>query len=119
MRAESSKTTGKRSTKPGPSSLARTRTRSRAELLATPDVPDEPIATSIRFTATQFVLRLEDGREVAVPLEWSPLLRDAPRSKLRNVEFVDGGRDLHWPDLDEDMHIVDLLYPPRFAAHFK
>ncbi len=82
-------------------------------------MPEEPRAAAVRFTADRIVLELEDGRDLSIPLEYFVRLRDAPIKQIENVELIDDGRDLHWPDLDEDIHVVDLFYPPRFAAEFK
>ena len=91
----------------------------RASECGTPDVPEEPRAVAVTYTEDCFVIELEDGRALHVPLEWSVRLRDATPEQLKNVELVGGGMDLSWPDLDEDMHVVDLLYPPRFADQVK
>ena len=66
-----------------------------------------------------FTVVLEDGRELAVPLEWFVRLRDAPRAKLENVRLMGAGEAICWPDLDEDLHVFDLLYPKRFADEFR
>jgi hypothetical protein len=85
----------------------------------TPSMPEEPRAAAVRFTQDRIVVELEDGRDLAIPLEYFVRLRDAPADQIRNVELVDDGRDLHWPDLDEDIHVVDLFYPPRLAREFR
>ena len=92
---------------------------SQAEIEAMPDLPEEPRATAVRIGEYHFTVVLEDGRELAVPLEWSIRLRDATRVQLENVKLIGGGTDLCWPDLDEDLHVVDLLYPSRFADQVK
>jgi len=52
---------------------------------------------------------LEDGREVAVPLEWFAALRNATEPQLNNWRFIGNGAGVHWPDLDEDILIERLL----------
>jgi hypothetical protein len=37
----------------------------------------EPLATEVEVTAAAIKVLLEDGREIPVPLEWYPRLRDA------------------------------------------
>ena len=84
-----------------------------------PDLPEAPRATAVRISEYHFTVMLEDGRELAVPLEWFVRLRDAPRAKLENVRLLSDGEDIAWPDLDEDLHVFDLLYPKRFADEFR
>lgn len=90
-----------------------------AEVISTPDVPEEPIAIGVQVTSRDFILKLQDGRRVSVPIAWSPLLQGASRKARKNVRILSGGRDLSWPDADEDLHVVDLLYPPSFAKGFR
>jgi Protein of unknown function (DUF2442) len=60
-------------------------------------------------------VELEDGRELVIPLEWSVLLRDAPHPSLLDFTIDADGSAIHWRALDEDIRVVDLLYPPEFA----
>lgn len=57
-----------------------------------------------------------DGRELRLPLEYFTALRDAPLKQVENVELVTCGRGLHWPDLDEDLRVSDLLYPAQISS---
>lgn len=54
-------------------------------------------------------LQLDDGREIAVPIEWFPSLRDANDDQRRNWRFIGGGEGIHWEDLDEDILVEGLL----------
>jgi len=112
MRSVSLKTTSTRSGKRGASFLT-------YDQCGHPDFPEDPVARRVRFTRTHFIVGLEDGREIGVPLKGCPLLRKASARALRDVEIIADGHDLHWPKLDEDIHVVDLLYPPRLAREFK
>ena len=112
MHENSLKSTGSDSTTTGRPFL-------RADECCTPDVPEVPRAVAVTYADGCFVIALEDGRALHVPLEWSVRLRDATPEQLENVELVGGGVDISWPDLDEDMHVVDLLYPSRFADQVK
>ena len=82
-------------------------------------MPDEPRAVEVHAIDDCLAVYLEDGRELRLPLEFFVRLRDAPIAQIENVEIIAGGRDLHWPDLNEDIHVVDLFYPPKFAAAYK
>jgi hypothetical protein len=52
---------------------------------------------------------LADGRELAVPLEWFPRLRDATTEQRKNWRFIGRGQGIHWPDVDEDISVAGLL----------
>lgn len=66
-------------------------------------------ATHLRFTSDKMVVSLEDGRELSIPLEWFPRLRDAKIQQLNNWRFIGKGEGVHWEDLDEDILIENLL----------
>lgn len=52
---------------------------------------------------------LIDGRIIGVPLTWFPALHCASAEQREQYEIGAGGRSLHWPDLDEDISVVNLL----------
>lgn len=54
-------------------------------------------------------ISLEDGRELSIPLEWFPKLRDANQDALLNFRFIGGGEGIHWESLDEDILVTNLL----------
>lgn len=41
-------------------------------------------AVKVWFDGTKFYILLEDTRELAVPLDWFPKLRDATKEQLNN-----------------------------------
>jgi hypothetical protein len=67
------------------------------------------LARSARFTVTDLVVELVDGRTVSVPLAWFPTLARAARRELENFEILADGEGIHWPDLDEDLSVAGLL----------
>jgi hypothetical protein len=68
-------------------------------------------ATAVDVATDESSLRvvLADGRELAVPLEWFPRLRDATPEQRRNWRLIGRGRGIHWEDVDEDISVVGLL----------
>lgn len=75
-----------------------------------PSVKHKPArATDLWFTDQKLFVRLEDGREIAVPLEWFPKLRDAQTEDLNNWRLIGNGIGIHWETLDEDISIEGLL----------
>jgi hypothetical protein len=68
-----------------------------------------PLAVMVSFAEESFYVTLADGREIGVPLEWFPLLRDATKEQRENWRMIGGGIGIHWPDLDEDISVEGLL----------
>ncbi|HEV7881882.1 DUF2442 domain-containing protein [Bradyrhizobium sp.] len=64
-------------------------------------------ARSVEFTASELVVTLTDGRRIATPLDWYPLLVKASAAQRANFEIMAMG--IHWPDLDEDLSIAGML----------
>ena len=52
---------------------------------------------------------LADGRTVSVPVEWYPRLAHAKVAERENWRLVGRGAGIHWPDLDEDISLQNLL----------
>ena len=50
-----------------------------------------------------------DGRVLSVPLVWFPVLRDATPAERAQYEIGGGGVSLHWPELDEDLSVGNLM----------
>jgi len=67
------------------------------------------IASDVWFQDQKLFVRLDDGREIAVPIEWFPSLRDATKKQRNNRRFTGGGERIHWEDLDEDILVEALL----------
>ena len=55
------------------------------------------------------IVSLSDGREVSVPLEWFPRLRDATPEQRKNWRFIAKGIEMHWEEIDEDIGVSTLL----------
>ncbi len=77
--------------------------------MSTSPIKIEPLVTGVSFTADSLCVTLADGREVAVPLEWFPRLRDASGVQRENWRLIGGGVGIHWPDVDEDISVESLL----------
>ena len=69
----------------------------------------EPLATEVSFTDDCLCVVLADGREVSVPLEWFPRLRDATDAQRENWRLIGGGVGIHWEAVDEDISVESLL----------
>ncbi len=66
-------------------------------------------ATDLWFSDQKLFVRLVDGREIGVPLEWFPKLESASAEDLNQWRFIGGGIGIHWESLDEDISVEGLL----------
>lgn len=71
--------------------------------------PTSTPAQTVHFTEDALVVALSDGREVSVPLEWFPRLRDATPEQRENWRLIARGIGIHWEDVDEDIAVTTLL----------
>ncbi len=69
----------------------------------------EPMASEVWFDANMMHVRLLDGREISVPLEWFPRLRSATDDQKKKWRLIGKGIGIHWEELDEDISIASLL----------
>ncbi len=69
----------------------------------------EPKIIDLSFTADSLQVILADGREVSVPLEWFPRLRDANAKQRKTWRLIGGGIGIHWEEIDEDISVKSLL----------
>lgn len=75
-------------------------------------IAEVPRATGLDFAEDALVLRLEDGRSLSVPLAWLPRLKNASDEQRRAYELLDGGEEIRWEALDEDLSVASLLGLP-------
>ena len=66
-------------------------------------------ASAVRLTDNSLVVDLADGRTVSVPLAWYPrLLQGSPQERAHH-RLIGEGEGIHWPDLDEDISVENIL----------
>lgn len=75
----------------------------------------EPLAVDVAVTGTVLRVTLDDGRELSVPVEWFPRLRDASDADRESWRLIGRGEGIHWPALDEDISVRGLLAGHRQA----
>lgn len=68
-----------------------------------------PLATSVSVTGDALVVDLDDGRTISVPLEWYPRLAYGTPAERAVWRLIGRGEGIHWPGLDEDISVEDLL----------
>ena len=66
-------------------------------------------ATAVRVTGDALVVDLAAGRTVSVPLAWYPRLLQGSPGERANHRFIGEGEGIHWPDLDEDVSVENIL----------
>jgi hypothetical protein len=71
--------------------------------------PTAVLALDVRFSEDTLHVSLSDGREVSVPLEWFPRLRDATPEQRNHWRLIARGIGIHWEDVDEDISVASLL----------
>jgi hypothetical protein len=67
------------------------------------------LATNVQFDADKMRVQLSDGREIAIPLEWFPSLRNATDEQRNKWRLIGHGAGIHWKELDEDISVEGLL----------
>ena len=85
-------------------------TSSKPDLRATRAyIPTTALAKAVSFDDAAMHVTLTDGRMLSVPIIWFPLLHGASPEQRRQYEIGAGGRSLHWPAIDEDLSVAQLL----------
>ena len=69
----------------------------------------EALAASVAVSDDSLVVDLVDGRTVSVPLAWYPRLLHGLAQERMNWRLVGRGEGIHWPAIDEDIAVADLL----------
>lgn len=77
--------------------------------MSTLTLANEPLAADVHVSDSALHIVLEDGRELSVPIEWFPRLRDASPIERGNWRLIGRGEGIHWPELDEDISVEGLL----------
>ena len=67
------------------------------------------LATEIEVNDDVLFASLSDGRTVSAPLAWYPRLMHGTAAERNNWRFIGNGVGIHWPDLDEDISVENLL----------
>ena len=60
-------------------------------------------------TDDALTVELTDGRTLSAPLAWYPRLAHGTPEERGHWRFIGGGEGIHWPDLDEDISVENLL----------
>lgn len=67
------------------------------------------LAIRVEVTNDTVSVALADGRTIAAPLAWYPRLALATAEERNLWRLIAGGRGIHWPAVDEDISVANLL----------
>ncbi|MEG3934860.1 MULTISPECIES: DUF2442 domain-containing protein [unclassified Microcoleus] len=68
-----------------------------------------PQAQNVVVTDDALTVDLSDGRTISVPLAWYPRLLHSTPKERNNWRFIGGNDGIHWPDIDEDISIKNII----------
>jgi hypothetical protein len=68
-----------------------------------------PMATRVQVSDDTLSVALSDGRSISVPVAWYPRLSHGTAAERDSWRLIGNGRGIHWPDLDEDISVENLL----------
>ena len=66
-------------------------------------------ATGASVSDDTLSVNLSDGRTISVPVAWYPRLSHGTSAQRDHWRLIGNGRGIHWPDLDEDVSVENLL----------
>ncbi len=71
------------------------------------------LAQGVVVTEDSLNVDLSDGRTISVPIEWYPRLVHGTAHERNVWRLIGHGEGIHWPDLDEDISVENLLTGAR------
>ena len=66
-------------------------------------------AQKLALTEDSLIVDLSDGRSISVPLAWYPRLLHGTPEEISNWRWIGDREGIHWPDLDEDISVENLI----------
>ena len=73
------------------------------------------LTTGVVVSEDTLSVDLADGRTIAVPLAWYPRLVHATAEERDSWRLIANGRGIHWPAVDEDISVDNLLAGQKSA----
>ena len=67
------------------------------------------LASAVVVAEDTLTVELSDGRSISVPIAWYPRLMHGSDEERGHWRLIGQGGGLHWPDLDEDISVKNLL----------
>jgi hypothetical protein len=72
-----------------------------------------PAVNDLTVSLDTLTVEMNDGRTLSVPLAWYPRLTCAKNDELSDWRVIGQGHGIHWPQLDEDISIQNLIAGKR------
>ena len=72
-----------------------------------------PMAARLEVNEDTLSVELTDGRTISVPLAWYPRLLHGTVEERDRWRLIGNGHGIHWPSLDEDISVENLLAGKR------
>ncbi len=66
-------------------------------------------AQNVQVTDEALIVDLSDGRTVSTPLAWFPRLMHGTPEERNKWRLIGEGEGIHWPALDEDISVENLI----------
>lgn len=73
----------------------------------------EPKIVRVAVDSAHLIVDLDDGQKISIPFDWYPRLLHGTETERSHHEIGGGGYGIHWPDLDEDVSVENLLAARR------
>ncbi|NET50694.1 MAG: DUF2442 domain-containing protein, partial [Merismopedia sp. SIO2A8] len=70
---------------------------------------DSQTVKRVEVTDEFLTVNLMDGRVISAPVTWYPRLLNASQAERENWRLTGGKTGIHWPDLDEDISIRNII----------
>jgi len=67
-------------------------------------------AQNVVVSEDALTVDLSDGRTISAPLAWYPRLLNGTPPERHNWRLIGNGEGMHWPDLDEDISVENLIF---------
>lgn len=91
--------------------MPRSHKRGFSEPLPPPRPYEGVRAAAVRVSRGRLVVDLTDGRTLITPLSLIPGFDLLPRRALDGHRIIGGGIGIHFPAIDEDVSVTNLLHP--------
>jgi hypothetical protein len=65
----------------------------------------------VEVTDAELIVHLENGHQLRAPLDHFPRLKNASQRERSEWRLIGRGIGIHWPLLDEDISVENLLLP--------
>ncbi len=67
------------------------------------------VTKNIVITEESLTIELNNGSSISAPLGWYLRLMHGTQQERNNWRLIGNNEGIHWPDLDEDISIENLL----------